>query len=67
MSYPKKYLEQLRYPANRLEALRHALSRGADDRMVGALRRLPEREYRSLADLEGELDSAHARGRRPAA
>ena len=56
MSSPKQYLEGLRYPATRLEALRHALSRGATDRTVGALRRLPDREYWSFEDLAAHLE-----------
>ena len=66
MSSAMKYLQGLRFPATRLEALRHALSRGADERIVGALRRLPEREYWSLDGLASELDRSHPRARRVA-
>jgi hypothetical protein len=58
MSLPKRYLEGLCYPATRLEALKHALARGADDRTVGALRRLPNRYYRNFQDLAAELERA---------
>jgi len=66
MSSPKKYLEGLHYPATRLDALRHALSRGADDRMVGALRRLPEKEYWTFEYLTAELERSSRAARRAA-
>lgn len=66
MSFPKKYLEGLRYPTTRRDALRHVLARGADDLVVGALRRLPERDYWNFADLLGEIERGAPRIRRAA-
>jgi len=66
MSFPKKYLEGLRYPTTRRDALRHALSRGADDRAVGALRRSAERDYWNFDDLSAELERSTQRSRRAA-
>jgi hypothetical protein len=66
MSFSNKYLEGLCYPTTRRDALRHALSRGADDRVIGTLRRLAERDYWNVADLSAELERSTQRIRRAA-
>lgn len=43
----QKYLAGLRYPACKHNVLVCALQRGADERVIGALRRIPDRWYES--------------------
>lgn len=43
----QKFLGGLRYPVSRSEAVRWARRRGADDKVVAALRALPERRFES--------------------
>jgi hypothetical protein len=41
----QKHLSGIDYPASRDELIEHARKKGADDGILQALRRLPDREY----------------------
>lgn len=51
----QKFLGGLRYPATRAEAVRWARRRGADEKIVAALRALPERRFDSPIALSCAL------------
>ncbi|MHA6794346.1 DUF2795 domain-containing protein [Pseudonocardia bannensis] len=41
----QKFLRGMDYPARRDELVRHAEQQGADQQVLDALRRIPDREY----------------------
>lgn len=47
----QKYLAGLRYPARKHDAVHCALERGADEQVLGVLRRIPDRWYPSPIEL----------------
>ena len=51
----QKYLAGLRYPARKHDAVHRALERGADEQVLGVLRRLPDRWYPSPVELSREV------------
>ena len=51
----QKFLGGLRYPARKDEVLERARERGADERVMGALRRLPDRPYDSPIAVSREV------------
>lgn len=53
----QKFLAGLRYPARKEQALERARQRGADPNVLGALHRIPDREYDSPVALSREVGS----------
>ena len=51
----QKYLAGLRYPACREQIVSRALEKAADERVIGVLRALPNRWYRSPAELSSQI------------
>lgn len=45
------HLEGLALPASRQDVVRHARSRGANADEITAIERLPEQEFRTMADI----------------
>jgi hypothetical protein len=51
----QKYLSGLRYPACKAQIVNRALQKGADERVLGVLRAIPERWYPSPVALSGQI------------
>lgn len=51
----QKFLGGLRYPAAKAQVLERALQRGADEQVLGVLRRLPESAWDSPISLSREI------------
>ena len=51
----QKYLSGVDYPANKDDLVRHAESHGADDRVLEALRSIPERRYEGPNAISKEI------------
>jgi hypothetical protein len=51
----QKYLAGLRYPASRQQVVSRALERGADEQLIGVLRRIPDRWYPSPVALSQQV------------
>ena len=51
----QKYLKGMRYPASRDAVIRKAEESGADERILGALQKLPETEFSSPNDISQAL------------
>lgn len=51
----QKYLAGLRYPASKTQVVHRALERGADEQLLGVLRRISDRWYTSPIALSREV------------
>jgi hypothetical protein len=49
------YLNGIDYPANREELASHARDQGADDLVIDALSELPDKEYKTPAEVNEEV------------
>ncbi|SFM83641.1 DUF2795 domain-containing protein [Nitrosomonas communis] len=47
----QKYLSGMDYPADKDEIIDHAKDQGADDDIVQILQQLPEKDYKTAADV----------------
>lgn len=47
----QKFLGGIRYPATKQQLMEHARGNQADDKALGTLRAMPEREYSSPDDV----------------
>ena len=55
----QKFLGGMNYPANKDEIVKHAKSKGADDKIMETLEQLPEESFETPADVSkaiGKID-----------
>jgi hypothetical protein len=55
----QKFLGGMNYPANKDEIVKHAKSKGADDKIMQTLEQLPEESFQTPADVSkaiGQID-----------
>jgi hypothetical protein len=51
----QKYLSGIDYPTDKQNLLKHAEKEGADDKVMDALRQLPEKSYNSPVAVSHEI------------
>ena len=51
----QKHLKGIAYPAQKEELVRRAIEQGADEELLSTLRRLPEREYATPAQVSAAV------------
>ncbi|HEV7824175.1 MAG TPA: DUF2795 domain-containing protein [Mycobacteriales bacterium] len=54
----QKALGGMDYPAGKDEIVKHAQEHGADEKVVDALRKIPDREYEGPSGVSKELTGA---------
>ena len=55
-----RHLEGLSLPASKQDVVRHARSRGANQEEVAALERLPDQEFKTMADILKDVGQVDA-------
>ena len=55
-----KHLEGLNLPASKQEVVRHARSRGANQEEITVLERLPDQEFKTMADILKDVGQVDA-------